>query len=317
MGIKTLLRLKTDDEFMSLIPPRRKVDYEILEKKIQEMGCLEPIVVWNGYILDGHSRYTICQKHRISYEIKMLDFENKIEACIWVASCQLKRRDITEEYSRYLVGKIYDYERSKYTDTKPPTKNQYTVGLNDDIPWSGDGIADTLDYVSARQTAMAIGQLYHMSYTTVQKYSYFARAIDVIRNKEPGLVPKIMSGRTKISHNALLELTKMSKEELKRLNERLTKKKAQGQYSYTREALRETGTPAPKVTSVKDMPNFDPDASVVELSLTIPTWKASIERTAKNTDFSIVTDEAKNRLIKALVSLEMTISDLITSAEEE
>ena len=318
MGCKTLTKLKTHDDFMTLIPPRRKVDFEILENKVLELGCLDPIIVWNGYILDGHSRYTICQKHRIPYEIKMLEFENKTEACIGVAHCQLKRRDLTEEYSRFLVGKIYEFERSKYVDTKPPNKNQYTVETDeDDFLPTGDEMADSLNYVSARQTAMEIGLLYHMSYTTVQKYSYFAKAIDIIRGKEPGLVPKIMSGRTKISHNALLDLTKMSKGDLKCLNERLTKKRAQGQYSYTREVLKETGSPVQKVSSVKDMPDFDPDASVVELSLTIPTWRSSIERLNKNTDFDNVSEEAKNRLIKALVSLEMAISDLITSAEEE
>ena len=321
MGIKTLITLKTDEDFMNLIPPKRKVDFEILEKKIIEEGCLEPIKVWNGFILDGHSRYRICQKHKIPYEIKMHEFDSKTDACIWLAHYQLKCNNLTEEYSRYLVGKVYELERSKYSDVKPPAKNQYSASLDeDDIPTAIE-FSNSINYVSARQTATVIGDIYHLSYGTVQKYSYYARAIDILRSKEPGLVPKIMSGRTKISHNALMDLTRMSKEELRLLNERLNKKKTLGHYSHTREALKENSAGAPKgttqVSSIKDMPNYDPDASVVELSLTIPTWGASIDRVIKVTDFTVVSEEAKNRLIGALASLEMKIADLIANAEEE
>lgn len=317
MGNKTLIHLKTDEEFQYLIPPKRKVNYSILEQKIKEEGCLEPIIVWNGYILDGHWRYKICQEHKIKYEIKMLEFESKTDACIWLAHSQLQRHDISEEYSRYLVGKIYEYERSKYENIKHPSKNQYSVDLYEENDWTADDMDKNLHFISGRQTAIEIGSIYHMSYTTIQKYGYYAKAIDLIRIKEPALIPKIMSGRTKISHNALMDLTKMSKEELRLLNERLTKRKNKGQYSQTREVLREQITPPKEVTSIKDMPNYDPDSSVVELSLTIPTWKLSIERINKITDFSLVSREAKNRLIDALTQLELTIENLISNAEEE
>ena len=48
--------------------------------------------------------------------------------------------------------------------------------------------------------------------------------------------------------------------------------------------------------NIKKMPKFDPDASITELYLTIPSWISSIRRTRDNTDFSIITDNAKGKL---------------------
>ena len=56
--------------------------------------------------------------------------------------------------------------------------------------------------------------------------------------------------------------------------------------------------------SVKDMPVFDPDAEVTGLTLTIPSWSGSIDRTISGTDLSIVSAEAKARLASALLGLQ-------------
>ena len=67
--------------------------------------------------------------------------------------------------------------------------------------------------------------------------------------------------------------------------------------------------------SVKDMPQFDPDAEVSSLTLTIPSWQSSIERTKKAADLTIVSDKAKDNLVKALRALGLTIVDLLKEME--
>lgn len=44
----------------------------------------------------------------------------------------------------------------------------------------------------------------------------------------------------------------------------------------------------PKIT-VKDMPPFDPDAEIIALSLTIPSWIGSVERIKKGKDLNAIT----------------------------
>ena len=53
-----LSQLKIDPEFQSKIPPLQFEEEQQLEQNIIAEGrLLNPIITWNGYILDGHTRY--------------------------------------------------------------------------------------------------------------------------------------------------------------------------------------------------------------------------------------------------------------------
>jgi len=55
-----LSQLKIDPEFQSKIPPLQFEEEQQLEQNIIVEGrLLNPIITWNGYILDGHTRYHI------------------------------------------------------------------------------------------------------------------------------------------------------------------------------------------------------------------------------------------------------------------
>lgn len=49
-----LSALKIDPEFQGKIPPLNAEEEHILEQNmIQERRLLNPLIIWNGYILDG------------------------------------------------------------------------------------------------------------------------------------------------------------------------------------------------------------------------------------------------------------------------
>ena len=55
-----LKKLKIDPEFQSKIPPLTFHERNQLETNILEEGrILHPLIVWNGIIVDGHTRYAI------------------------------------------------------------------------------------------------------------------------------------------------------------------------------------------------------------------------------------------------------------------
>src|SRR5690606_40306141 len=60
--------LRIDPEFRSLIPPLTDDEYAQLEKNIVAEGCRDPLIVWNGVVVDGHNRYDICVRHGIRSE---------------------------------------------------------------------------------------------------------------------------------------------------------------------------------------------------------------------------------------------------------
>ena len=53
--------LKIDPELKNLLPPLTDEEYKQLEKNIKDNGFDRnfPIMEWNGYISDGHNRYSI------------------------------------------------------------------------------------------------------------------------------------------------------------------------------------------------------------------------------------------------------------------
>ena len=71
------------------------------------------------------------------------------------------------------------------------------------------------------------------------------------------------------------------------------------------------------VQSVKDMPAFDPDAEVATLTLTIPSWRTSIDRVRTNANMQQVSSKAKASLCKELDTLRHTIEDLYRMIREE
>lgn len=86
--------LKTDPEFQSKIPPLTFEELNQLEANILRDGrILNPIIVWEGLIVDGHNRYTIAKKHpEIPFTIHEKEFASRYEAIIWFCKNQLGRR---------------------------------------------------------------------------------------------------------------------------------------------------------------------------------------------------------------------------------
>lgn len=118
--------LRIDPEFQNKIPPLTDKEYEQLEENILEAGEVrEPIITWNGVIVDGHNRYKIVQKHpEIKWRTLEMKFADKWEAIEWMCKNQLGRRNLTEQQMAYLAGKMY--EASKHNNGGQGA-NRYTV----------------------------------------------------------------------------------------------------------------------------------------------------------------------------------------------
>jgi N6-adenosine-specific RNA methylase IME4 len=86
-----------DQEFRDLIFQDDLTDEEKreLETDILVRGCVVPLIVWNGLLVDGHHRYEICKKHNIPFDVKEIEFENREYAKAWILTNQLARRNLT------------------------------------------------------------------------------------------------------------------------------------------------------------------------------------------------------------------------------
>lgn len=309
--INAPVKLKIDREFKNLIRPLSPKEYEQLEANIVSDGCRDPIVTWNGYIIDGHNRYEICRRHNIEFKVKEMQFDSRDDVIVWICANQLGRRNITEETRKYLIGMQYETEKVINRKRNAQGRNQYTQASE---PQSSEQTLFT-----GIRTAQRIAEQNHIANGTVQKYGIYARALESIEEKCPELVPKILSGRYKVSHANVCELAKRTPDELKRISHKMNRTKTPFiKYSNSRTAIKnsavETVVPpldSSSIGSIKEMPVYDPDAEIKRLALTIPSWTDSIKRTRNVINIMSASDGAKDKLMQELFLLEDEITYLL------
>ena len=92
---KKLYELRIDPELESTARALRSNERDMLIEDIQARGCIAPLIVWEGIIVDGHNRYRICHEHNIPFGIEEVAFESKTDARIWIITNQLSRRNLS------------------------------------------------------------------------------------------------------------------------------------------------------------------------------------------------------------------------------
>jgi len=310
-----LPQLRIDAEFKSLLAPLTQDEYNQLEANIMNEGCREPLVVWQRIIIDGHNRYRICMKHGIPFRTVSKYFSTRDEAISWICSNQLGRRNLSEETKKYLIGKKYE------TDKRIGAMN--VTGANQHTYRTGNNSASIP--ASHNKTAVKIGKENNISHNTVYKYGVYSTAIDSLKQKNPMLASMILDGKLKISHDNLLMLAKLSVDDLEMLYLSI-QDNPDGLISYSelRHRLRwkptipKKSTPAPtEVPMIKQTPKYDPDAEISSLSLTIPTWISSMNRTKDITIFDNTTTVARKSLENQLYNLRGTVDAFLALIKED
>jgi DNA modification methylase len=97
------LPMKILQELESLIPPLSNEEYKQLERNILEEGIREPLITWNGILIDGHNRYRIAQEHDMNYETLEKEFENINRVKEWMINNQFGRRNLSN-YQRSVLA---------------------------------------------------------------------------------------------------------------------------------------------------------------------------------------------------------------------
>jgi N6-adenosine-specific RNA methylase IME4/ParB-like chromosome segregation protein Spo0J len=100
-------------ELESLIPPLSNEEFKQLERNILEEGIREPLITWNGILIDGHNRYRIAQEHDINYETLEKEFENINRVKEWMINNQFGRRNLSNYQRSVLALQLEDVFREK------------------------------------------------------------------------------------------------------------------------------------------------------------------------------------------------------------
>lgn len=296
--------LQIDQEFKELIPPLSKEEFNLLEENILKFGCIDPICTWNNTIIDGHNRYSICTKHNLKFNIQAFNFELREEAKDWICANQLGRRNISDETRKYLIGKRYEME--KILLNNPGGKNQYSK-----IYKENEEIKEERDRIHRPVTAIKLGKEYNVSTRTVLTYANYSKAIDKLNTEEPDLTQKILNGEIKVPQNQVIRISKLSPKIKNKIQKYLKKETNSTDYLIKPKTVANE-----KKYKIKEMPEYDPNAELVSLSFTIPSWIESLDRVLSLSKYKTATVDVKNKVKKELHNLEFSIGTMLLALEE-
>lgn len=105
-------------ELEVLIPPLTSEEFKQLERNILEEGIRDPLVTWNGILVDGHNRYRIAQEYDIDFETVEKEFADMNAVKIWMATNQLGRRNLSDYVKGELGFIIRDLLKEKGIEEK-------------------------------------------------------------------------------------------------------------------------------------------------------------------------------------------------------
>lgn len=204
--------LKIDPEFRDKIPPLTKEEFERLEENIVTDGAVrEPLVVWNGTIVDGHHRWAIIQKHpEIPYTIKEMGFADRWAAISWMCANQLGRRNISDEQKTYLLGKLYEARKN----TRGGDRRSGEISKDQKGPMK-----------NYHGTRSEVAKEQGVSQKVVLNAAEFAKGLDAAEEVSPGIREKVLSGEVKAPKSAIAELRNLDDKERKEAVEELKKPK--------------------------------------------------------------------------------------------
>ena len=209
------MELKIDYEFAGKIPPLTDEEFRQLEENILTDGAvINPIIVWNGVIVDGHNRYRIIERHpELYYTTYEKQFADRYAVIAWICRNQLGRRNLTPEQKKYLIGKQYEAEKASRGAKDGFRGNQYT-SLVKCQPGTSPNQADTADRIAKEN---GIGR------RSVFRAEAFSKAVDIADEVDPGIRFDMLAGRIRTSDREIRQLVEAEPTERTALVEDLRK----------------------------------------------------------------------------------------------
>jgi DNA modification methylase len=152
--------MKILQELESLIPPLSNEEFKQLERNILEEGIREPLITWNGILIDGHNRYRIAQEHDMNYETLEKEFENINRVKEWMINNQFGRRNLSNYQRSVLALQLEDVFKEK-------AKENYIQNVG--RPSKSEQISAPIKPIETRQEIAKVANVSHDTIAKVKK----------------------------------------------------------------------------------------------------------------------------------------------------
>lgn len=237
--------LRVDPLFRDKIRPLSGDEFKQLEENIVADGEVrEPIVVWQGVIVDGHHRWQIIQKHpMIPYKVKEMAFADKYAAIVWMCRNQVGRRNLTDDQRMALIGEAYAAQKKTQGAADGFRGNQYAEVVNlhcEDLPKNSPD----------KRTVASVAKAFNVGTSTVERAEHFLKGLEAAEEISPGFKEAVLSGEIKAPRSRIAEIRRMPEKEKAAEVEAIREGKKVSKPRYDREKVAENKELASKIDTL-------------------------------------------------------------------
>lgn len=210
-----MIELKIDKEFSEVLPTSEQ-RYKDLEAAVLKDGFFtDPFITWNGFVIDGHTRYRIMRNHPEldlkPYEKKMDgEFADRYAVIVWIATHQLSRRNLDLNGFEWaeVHKKAYDAEKKSVGAPVGNTNAEKQMVESEQLNSSRS---------HAGETATVLAKKFGMSSPSSFKHSVrTANAMDEGEKIVPGFKEGLKSGAIKASKDSVESILNIKDEKDKK-----------------------------------------------------------------------------------------------------
>ncbi|MCY2944866.1 MAG: ParB/RepB/Spo0J family partition protein [Planctomycetota bacterium] len=166
-------KLIIDPEFKGQIPEPTPEELAQLEQNlIEHGGARDPLVSWQGILLDGHNRLEICTRLDLPYQVIALDLADRQAAQDWIDRNQLGRRNLNPDTASLLRGRIYNRTKKAH-----------------------GGARESSHHFDNLKTSAKLATQFGVGKATIERDGQFARAVEDLKKADPTIEQRVHSGK--------------------------------------------------------------------------------------------------------------------------
>lgn len=214
-----MIELRIDPEFRDKIPALTDAEFTQLRENILADGeVYEPLVVWNGVIVDGHNRWKIVQENwellKDKYHIKEMDFADKWAAFAWMFKNQLGRRNIQAKDRDILIDGLMEARKKSHGASDGFRGNQHTLVKDQSGHLPKDG-----------STRRAVAKELGVGQGTVQRAQELGRGLRKLAEVSPEAAKIYRTTDIDVPRSVIREIPNMEKKDVEEIAEAIVEGK--------------------------------------------------------------------------------------------
>ena len=155
------MTLNINEDLRAYIDPLSEDEFAALERSLLSEGCRDALVLWGDILVDGHNRYSICQKHEIPFNtMQNRTFKSIEDVHLWMIDNHLGRRSVSDFQRGVLALRKKEIVSARVAQTQSqqssaePASADPSAQSEGEPPWTREAVAR-----AARVSSATLGQI--------------------------------------------------------------------------------------------------------------------------------------------------------------